>query len=125
MRPPRSGRYSAWMRKSNSENSSWRTRLHAGLEGARRLQFPQHLDRQRLAGLDVARDQRQHFLAPGEVLHELARQLDGVPRHAVDAGDARVIDARQHVMQAVTELVEQRQDFVVRQQRRARARSAA
>ncbi len=93
-------------------------RLHAGLERARCLQLAQCLERQRCAGLDVARDQRQHFLAPGEVLHELARQLDGIPRHAVDAGHAREIHARQHVVQAVAEFVEHRQHFVMRQQRR-------
>ena len=73
--------------------------------------------RQRLARLDMPRDQRQHFGAPREVLHELARQLDRIPRDAVDAGDARVVHARQHVVQAVAELVEHRHDFVVRQQR--------
>jgi hypothetical protein len=36
---------------------------------------------------------------------------------AVDAGDARVVDTRQHVVQPVAELVEQRDHVVVRQQR--------
>jgi hypothetical protein len=54
-------------------------RLHAGLERARRLQFAQQLDGQRLAAVDVCRNQRQNFLAPREVLHELAGQFDGVP----------------------------------------------
>ena len=33
---------------------------------------------------------------PAEVLHELARQLDRVPFDAGDAGDAEVVDLRQH-----------------------------
>ena len=57
-------------------------------------------------------------LMPGIVLEELARQLDRVPGDAVDAGEARVGDARQHVVQAVAELVEERHDVVVGQQGR-------
>src|SRR3546814_1786345 len=58
--------------------------------------------------------QRCRFIAP--ILHELARQFDGIPGHAVDAGNGSFIDAGQQVMQAVAEFVEQRHDFVVRQQ---------
>jgi hypothetical protein len=54
---------------------------------------------------------------PGVVLEELARQFDRIPGDAVDAGDRRVGHARQHVVQAVAELVEQRDDVIVRQQR--------
>ena len=67
----------------------------------------------------------QHVPLPAEVLHELARQLDRVPFDAGDAGDAEVVDLRQHVVQAVAELVEQRDDVVVRQQRRLAADAAA
>ncbi len=62
---------------------------------------------------------------PAEVLHELARQLDGVPFDAGDAGHAEVVDLRQHVLQAVAELVEQRGHVVVRQQRRLAVDAAA
>ena len=56
-----------------------------------------------------------------EVLHELARQLDGVPLDALQAGDAGQVDARQQLVQAMAELVEQRDDVVVREQRRLAA----
>ena len=59
----------------------------------------------------------QHVPLPAEVLHELAGQLDRVPFHAVDAGHAEVLDARQQVVQAVAEFVEQGQHFVVREER--------
>ena len=87
------------------------------VEGARAQQALQHVDRQRLAAVDVRGNERQHLGAPDEVLHELARQLDRVPGDAVDSGDAGIGHARQHVMQSVAELVKQRGDFVVRQQR--------
>ena len=73
---------------------------------------------ERRAAPEVSRDALQHLGVPGVVLEELARQLHRVPGHAVDAGDARVVDARQQVVQPVAELVEQRQHVVVRQQRR-------
>ena len=74
------------------------------------------------AGVDVARHVPQHVPLPAEVLHELARQLDRVPFDAVDAGHAEILDARQQVVQAVAELVEQRQHLVVREERRLAAR---
>ena len=73
------------------------------------------------AGCRVARDALQNIRLPGVVLQELARQLDRVPGDAVDAGEARVVDARQEVMQAVTELVEQRQHIIVSQKCRTAA----
>jgi hypothetical protein len=45
----------------------------------------------------------------------LRRQFDRVPLDAVDARHAQFIDTREHVMQTVAELVEQRDDFVVRE----------
>ena len=102
---------------SNSANSSWRTDLQAALEVLRREHLVEQRARQRLAGVDVARHVAQHVPLPAEVLHELARQLDRVPLDAVDARDAEVVDARQQVVQAVAELVEQRDHFVVREER--------
>ena len=67
----------------------------------------------------------QHVPLPAEVLHELAGQLDRVPLDAVDAGHAEVVDARQQVVQAVAELVEQRHHFVVREERGLAARPGA
>ena len=53
------------------------------------------------------------------VLHELAGQLDGVPLDALQSRHAGDVDARQQLMQAVAELVEQRRHFAVREQRLA------
>lgn len=44
------------------------------------------------------------------VLQELRRELYGVPRHLVDPGEVDV-DCGQHVLQAVAELVEQRDNL--------------
>ena len=84
----------------------------------RRQHFIQQRFRQRLTGFVMAGDERQRFRLPAPVFHKLARQLDRIPRHAVDAGYARRFDARQHVVQAVAELVEQRGHFIVSEQRR-------
>ena len=73
-----------------------------------------------LAGLRSAARKIERFALPAEVLHELARQFDRVPFDAADAGDARIVDFGQQMVQAVAEFVEQRQHVVVRQQRRRR-----
>src|SRR5690606_37480534 len=77
--------------------------------------------RQRFPGIDVTGDERQYLRTPGKVLHELARQLYCIPGDTVDACNARIIDARQHVVQPVAELMEHGDDFRVRQERRLRA----
>lgn len=46
-------------------------------------------------------------LVVAPVLHELRRQLHGIPLHPVDAGAVPVPHRCQHVLQAVAELVEQ------------------
>ena len=69
--------------------------------------------------VDVRGHVREHVPFPAEILHELAGQLDRVPFHAVEAGHAGNVDAREQQMQAVAELVEQRRDLVVREQRAA------
>src|SRR5205823_13010572 len=63
----------------------------------------------------------QHVPFPAEVLHELAGQLDRVPLDAIDAGDAEVVDAGKQMMQAVAELVEQREHLVMREGGRSSA----
>ena len=93
-------------------------RVQPGVETARGDECAPLGLRNRHTGRDVSAHAREHLRQPGVVFHELARQLDGVPGHAVDTGDARISDARQHVMQAVAELVEQRHHVVVGQQRR-------
>ncbi len=92
--------------------------LQAGMEAARRDQFRLSLGRQRGARLDMARDPPQHVGVPRVVLEELAWQFDRIPRHPVDAGDARIVDPRQKMMQPVAELVKQREHIVMRQERR-------
>ena len=72
---------------------------------------------QRLAVLIVRGATRQDVVVPGEVLHELAWQLNRIPRHAVDARHAGKADARQQVVQHMAELVKQRDDIVMGQQR--------
>mmetsp|Transcript_63646 Transcript_63646/g.146406 ORF Transcript_63646/g.146406 Transcript_63646/m.146406 type:complete len:501 (+) Transcript_63646:250-1752(+) len=81
---------------------------HARVVGALRLQLLEELLGQRLAGLVVLGELVHGGLVVAPVLHELRGQLDGVPLHVIDAGRVRVGDAREHVLQAVAELVEQR-----------------
>src|SRR5471032_3020170 len=93
-------------------------RLQAGLEVLRRQHLVVQRARQRLAGLHVGRHMLQHVPLPAEVFHELRRQFNGIPLDAGNAGHADLVDLRQHVVQAVAEFVEQRDDFIVREQRR-------
>ena len=93
-------------------------------ERARALQRLDLVARQRRARLVVPADVGEHLGPPREVLEELARQLDGVPGDAVGARERRIVDFRQQVMQRVAELVEQRDDLAVRQQRRPARRPA-
>jgi len=65
----------------------------------------EELARQFRASVDVRRHIGQHVPLPAEVFEELRRQLDGVPFDAVDARDAQLAYAREHVMQPVPELV--------------------
>ena len=53
---------------------------------------------------------------PGPVLHELAGQLHGIPFHTRDARDRQRVHLREHVVQAVAELVEERGHVVVGEQ---------
>jgi hypothetical protein len=64
----------------------------------------------------MTRDAAEHASVPGVVLHELARQLDGVPGNTVDPRDARIVHPGEQVMQAVAKLVEQRQHIVMCQE---------
>ena len=52
---------------------------------------------------------------PAEVFHELAWQLNCVPFDAVNAGNFRLINARQQMMQGVASFVKQRDDVVMRE----------
>mmetsp|Transcript_882 Transcript_882/g.1752 ORF Transcript_882/g.1752 Transcript_882/m.1752 type:complete len:673 (-) Transcript_882:326-2344(-) len=54
----------------------------------------------------------------GPVLHELARLLDGVPLDAADARDVALVHAREHVLQRVAALVEERLHLTEGHQRR-------
>ena len=50
------------------------------------------------------------------VFHELTGEFDRVPLDSADARRVRLVDGRQHVLQPVTEFVEQRFDFADRHQ---------
>ena len=93
-------------------------RLQPALEVARRQHAVEQRARQRLAGVDMGGQARQHLPFPAEVFHELAGQFDRVPLDAGDAGHRQFFDLGQHVVQAVAEFVEQRDHVVVGQQRR-------
>jgi hypothetical protein len=98
----------------------------------REFELPQHRERRtemstgfepleqlpgkRLTGAPVAGSAFQHLERPRVVFHELARQLDGIPRYAVDAGEARIVHPREQMMQHVAEFMKQRDDVSVRQQ---------
>lgn len=84
----------------------------------RRQHFIQQLFRQRFAGFIVTRDKRQRLRLPAPVFHKLTRQFDRIPRHTADTGNTSGFDAGQHMVQAVTELVEEGDHFVVSEQRR-------
>lgn len=84
----------------------------------RRQHFIQQFFRQRFAGFVMTGDKRQRVRFPAPVFHKLARQFDRIPRHAVDPGNTRGFDTGQHMMQAVTKFVEQRDHFVMGEQRR-------
>ena len=111
------------------EGTEWLAdELQAALEIFRGKHLLEQRAREGLPGVHVLRHAGQHVPFPAEVLHELAGQLDRVPFHAVDARHAEVLDACEQVVQAMPELVEQRQHFVVREERRLvadRAREVA
>ena len=81
-------------------------------------QFLKQFLRQGFAGFVVNRHLHQRRPMQTPVLHELARQFDGIPLHATDSCRITEIHGRQHVLQSVSELVEQRLDFPKRHQRR-------
>ena len=91
--------------------------LHAAKKAAGTEQPIEQFVGHRLAAKVMTRNPWQDLAPPGEVLHELARQLHRIPRHAVDSGDTRNIDPGQQMMQRVTELVKQRNHVVVVEQR--------
>ena len=89
-----------------------------GLIVFRRQHFIQQFFRQRFAGLKVTGDKCQRIRLPAPVFHELAWQFDRIPWHTADTGNARRFDAGQHVVQAVTKLMEQGNHFVMGEERR-------
>ena len=93
-------------------------RLQPALEVACRQHLVEEGPRQRLAGIDMRCHVFEDIPLPAEVLHELARQLHGVPLDAADARDIALVDLGQHVVQAMAEFVKQRGDVVMREQRR-------
>ena len=72
------------------------------------LEFLEQVLGQRLARLVVLREAHERGEVVAPVLHELRRQLDRVPLHATDARHQALLHRRQHVLQRVAELVEER-----------------
>ena len=104
---------------SNSENSIWRSVCRPALEILRGQHLVVERARQRLRRYRRARvmccstsHSQQKFSM------NWRRQFDRIPFDAGDARHAELVDLRQHVVQAVAELVEQRDHFVVGEQRR-------
>ena len=91
--------------------------LQAALEVLRSQHLVEQVARQGLTAIDVGCHVAQHIPLPAEVLHELARQFDGVPFDAADARHIEFLDLGQEVVQAVPEFVKQGGNVVVRQQR--------
>ena len=90
---------------------------HRGLE-VTRLDHPvEELVGNLLARLMVPGKQIQALTLPGPVLHDLRRELDEVPRHLRTAEQLH-LDISQDVMEQVTELVKDRLDLAVGEQRR-------
>ena len=58
----------------------------------------------------------EHGPFPAKVFHELTGQLDRVPFNTADARDILLIDLREHVMQSMSKLMEQRDHVIMGQQ---------
>src|SRR3954447_23614997 len=71
------------------------------------------------AGLDVRCHRLEEIPFPAKILHELAGQFDGIPFDTIDAGHTEMLNARQQMMQSVPELMEQCDDFIMREECRA------
>jgi Endonuclease/Exonuclease/phosphatase family len=82
---------------------AFRERGKKGARGDQRLDLAVRNRRARLA---MRGHRAQHLRPPGKVLEELARQLDGIPGHAVDAGNRGIVDFGEQVMQGMAELME-------------------
>ncbi len=92
--------------------------LHGRLEVSRGEHALEERLRQRLAGLVVAGEEIQGLALPAPVLHELGRQFHRVPGNPGDPGNGGPVHLGEHVVQAVSELVEQCLHLVVGEQRR-------
>ena len=87
-------------------------------EMARPDQLAEQLWRQRQVRLDLPRQVGEHRMVPREIFEQLVRQLDRVPLEPARAGDARPIDLGEQMVQHVPPFMKQRDDIVMRQQRR-------
>ena len=71
----------------------------------------------RLVGLEVACEEIQRFPVPAEILHDLGRELDEIPRH-VRARQGFHGDLAEQAVQQVAEFMENRFHLAMGQQRR-------
>ena len=88
------------------------------MEAARGDELRLLVERQWQSAIDVSGDLLQNDRIPRVVLQELTRQLNGIPRNAVDTREAGLRHAREQVMQTVPKLVEHCHDVIVGKQGR-------
>ena len=86
--------------------------LASGAIGASRLDLVEEFVGQPLARVDMLRKTNQRLTVVAPVFHELTRQFDGVPLDISNSGCQAILDTRQHVLQAMSKFMEERQDFV-------------
>ena len=91
-------------------------RLQAALEVFGSYHFVKQFTRQGHACCDMRGHVLQYRPLPAKVFHELAGQLNGIPFHTTDTRHIALIHLCEHVMQAMSKFMEQRNDIVVRQQ---------
>ena len=87
------------------------TKRHAEMPAA--VQADKDFFRQRFGGAVMSRALFQYLVMPGKILHKLAWQLDRIPRHSIDSGDARKIYPGQQVMQHMAEFMKQCEYVIV------------
>ena len=83
----------------------------SGVERAAEQQFLVLLLRQWFAGLPVPGHAHQGGAIQAPVLHELARQFDGIPLDVVDASGLRLLHGGEHVLESMAEFVEEGLDL--------------
>lgn len=89
----------------------------AGFKVLRRDHLREELVGKGLARIGMTRNRLHHIVLPGEILEELARELNRIPFDAVDAGNLRLFLGRENVVERVAEFMKERRHLVVRHRR--------